>query len=103
MRYKPPAEPRICYPTAGCSPLLVLAILAYLLLRTPTGGPSGLEREAAALAGQLEGKNEEETEAELNRTVEEGMFNIASTPHRSLTTEGLRALSRSKTYWATAT
>ncbi|WP_308754458.1 hypothetical protein [uncultured Anaerotruncus sp.] len=57
--------------------LLVLAILAYLLLRTPKAGPSGLAREAAALAGQLEGKTEEEIQKELNRIVEEGMFNIS--------------------------
>ncbi|WP_101550156.1 MULTISPECIES: hypothetical protein [Anaerotruncus] len=57
--------------------LLVLGILAFLLLRAPKAGPSGLAREAAALAGQLEGKTEEEIQAELNRIVEEGMFNIS--------------------------
>ena len=57
--------------------LLVLGILAFLLLRAPKAGPSGLAREAAALAGQLEGETEEEIQAELNRIVEEGMFNIS--------------------------
>ena len=55
----------------------MLGILAFLLLRAPKAGPSGLAREAAALAGQLEGKTEEEIQAELNRIVEEGMFNIS--------------------------
>ena len=57
--------------------LLVLGILAFLLLRAPKAGPSGLAREAAALAGQLEGKTEEQIVEELNRIVEEGMFNIS--------------------------
>lgn len=54
-----------------------LVVLLVLLLRTPKAGPSGMVRDTAALAGQLENKTEEEIIAELNRVVDEGMFNIA--------------------------
>lgn len=54
-----------------------LVVLLAILLRTPKMGPSGIVRDTAALAGQLENKTEEEIIAELNRVVDEGMFNIS--------------------------
>lgn len=63
--------------------LAVVALLLFLLLR-----PSGTEnqqftptmRNAGAAVGQYEGKTDEEIQAELNRIVEEGMFNISINP-----------------------
>ena len=36
-----------------------LVVLLVILLRTPKAGPSGMVRDTAALAGQLENKTEE--------------------------------------------
>lgn len=54
-----------------------LVVLLVILLRTPKAGPSGVVRDTTALAGQLENKTEDEIIAELNRVVDEGMFNIS--------------------------
>lgn len=64
--------------------LVIIVVLIILLLR-PCSGGSGhisteLERDPNAMVGQLEGKTPEEIEAELNRIVEEGMFNISINP-----------------------
>ena len=40
-------------------------------------GQQGSSRDANALIGQIEGKSQEEVQAELDRIVEEGMFNIS--------------------------
>ena len=56
--------------------LILVGVIAWLLLR-PQEQPAGLTRAADAQLGQLEGKTEEEIQAELNRIVEEGMFNIS--------------------------
>ena len=62
--------------------LAVVALLLFLLLR-----PSDADNETApamrnanASLGQYEGKTDEEIQAELNRIVEEGMFNISINP-----------------------
>ena len=56
--------------------LILMGVIAWLLLR-PAEKPAGLARAAGAQLGQLEGKTEEEIQKELNRIVEEGMFNIS--------------------------
>ena len=55
--------------------LAAALILVWMKLR-PQEEPA-YEREAAAKLGQLEGKSEEEIQAELDRVVTEGMFHIA--------------------------
>ncbi|WP_139651340.1 hypothetical protein [Raoultibacter phocaeensis] len=56
---------------------VVLVIVALLLLvRSCTGGSL---RDPNAEFGQLENKTQEEIQAELDRVVEEGMFNISIT------------------------
>ena len=56
--------------------LILMGVIAWLLLR-PAEKPAGLARAAGAQLGQLEGKTEEEIQKELNRIVDEGMFNIS--------------------------
>ena len=56
--------------------LILVGVIAWLLLR-PQDQPAGLTRAADAQLGQLEGKTEEQIVEELNRIVEEGMFNIS--------------------------
>ncbi|MBC3939695.1 MULTISPECIES: hypothetical protein [Anaerotruncus] len=56
--------------------LILVGVIAWLLLR-PQEQPAGLTRAADAQLGQLEGKTEEQIVEELNRIVEEGMFNIS--------------------------
>ncbi|WP_308753600.1 hypothetical protein [uncultured Anaerotruncus sp.] len=56
--------------------LILMGVIAWLLLR-PAEKPAGLARAAGAQLGQLEGKTEEQIVEELNRIVEEGMFNIS--------------------------
>ena len=56
--------------------LILVDVIAWLLLR-PQEQPAGLTRAADAQLGQLEGKTEELIVEELNRIVEEGMFNIS--------------------------
>lgn len=56
--------------------LILVDVIAWLLLR-PQEQPAGLTRAADAQLGQLEGKTEEQIVEELNRIVEEGMFNIS--------------------------
>lgn len=52
--------------------VLLAALIIYFMM---TGGFSGTSRQGSA--GQLEGKTAEEIQAELDRVVEEGMFNIS--------------------------
>lgn len=56
--------------------IAILAIVAIIWLVLFGGGES-LTRDPNQAAGQLEGKTPEEIQAELNRQVEEGMFNIS--------------------------
>ena len=56
--------------------LILVDVISWLLLR-PQEQPAGLTRAADAQLGQLEGKTEEQIVEELNRIVEEGMFNIS--------------------------
>lgn len=58
--------------------LAVIGVMTVLLLQKPAQ-PQGM-REANAMIGQFEGKTQEEIEAELNRVVEKGMFNISINP-----------------------
>lgn len=65
--------------------VVIIIILIILLLRSCPGSGNivtELEHDPNAALGQLEGKTQEEIQAELNRIVEEGMFNISinSTP-----------------------
>lgn len=65
--------------------MLVIIVVLIILLLKPCGGSdkhisTELERDPNASVGQLEGKTPEEIEAELNRIVEEGMFNISINP-----------------------
>ena len=61
--------------------VLVLVILLLLLLRSCSGSGSQQapkrERDPNAQVGQYEGKTEAEIQAELDKIVEEGMFNIS--------------------------
>lgn len=61
--------------------ILIIIILIILLLRSCPGGEKHIitdyDRDPNASIGQLEGKTPEEIQAELNRIVEEGMFNIS--------------------------
>lgn len=56
--------------------LILVGVIVWLLLR-PQEQPAGLTRAADAQLGQLEGKTEEQIVEELNRIVEEEMFNIS--------------------------
>ena len=55
---------------------IVAVIIAVLFAFQSCGGVSGL-RDPNGSLGQLEGKTTEEIQAELDRQVEEGMFNIS--------------------------
>lgn len=61
--------------------LAVVALLLFLLLRRDgaENRPPAM-RDANATMGQYEGKTDEEIQEELNRIVEEGMFNISINP-----------------------
>ena len=59
--------------------LAVIVFLSLLLLQKPAQTQPGM-REANAMIGQFQGKTEEEIQAELNRVVEKGMFNISINP-----------------------
>ena len=61
--------------------IIIMVVLAAVLLlqrcsREPSS-PDRLEESVKAKLGQLDGKSEEEIQAELNRVIEEGMFHIA--------------------------
>ena len=58
--------------------LVVIGVLVFLLLR-PDGGQivTKKNRDPNAAVGQYEGKTQEEIQAELDKIVEEGMFNIS--------------------------
>ena len=64
--------------------LMVIGLLIFLLPRPGGGARSPRNtppmRDANAAIGQYEGKTDEEIQAELNRIVEEGMFNISINP-----------------------
>lgn len=65
-------------PVAGVFALIIVAVLvlASVLLARSCSAES-LGRDPNAELGQLEGKTPEEIQAELDRMVEEGMFNIS--------------------------
>lgn len=74
------AEPSKPKRLGGLYVALAVAVVAVLalslaLLRTCTAEQGA--RDPNAALGQLEGKSEEEIQAELNRIVEEGMFNVS--------------------------
>ena len=70
-------------PKKGRGKLLLLLLLLILLIAAGVGGWYWWQSQqdtffdVAAMTGHLPGKTEEEIQAELNRVVEEGMFNIA--------------------------
>ncbi|MDD4509387.1 MAG: hypothetical protein PHY23_00480 [Oscillospiraceae bacterium] len=65
--------------------LAVVALLLLLLLRPNSAeNQTPAMRNANATLGQYEGKTDEEIQAELNRIVEEGMFNISINPEITL-------------------
>ncbi len=80
---KPPADgkkpkgkkPASFYVAVVIAAIAVIAagVFAYMTLSQPAKSA----RNGNAIIGQLEGKSEEEIMAELNRVVEEGMFNIS--------------------------
>lgn len=55
----------------------LMAVLVIKVLLVPKDDIPDYEREITAELGQLEGKSQEEIQAELDRVVEEGMFHIA--------------------------
>ena len=60
--------------------LVVIGVLSFLLLRPgDSGGQISVrkDRDPNANVGQYEGKTQEEIQAELDKIVEEGMFNIS--------------------------
>ena len=59
--------------------LIVICVLLFLLLGQDDGGQISTERDRDpnAAIGQYEGKTQEEIQAELDKIVEEGMFNIS--------------------------
>lgn len=57
--------------------LLIIGVLVALLLRRDGTGTTKKNRDPNAAVGQYEGKTEEEIQAELDKIVEEGMFNIS--------------------------
>lgn len=59
--------------------LVIICLLTALLLKKPEKDKPVL-RDANAMIGQFEGKTKEEIQAELNRVVEKGMFNISINP-----------------------
>ena len=71
---------RTLYAILACM-IVIIIILIILLLRSCPGGEKHIitdyDRDPNASIGQLEGKTPEEIQAELNRIVEEGMFNIS--------------------------
>lgn len=69
-----PKRPVGLYVALAVAVAAVLA-LSLALLRTCTAEQGA--RDPNAALGQLEGKSEEEIQAELNRIVEEGMFNVS--------------------------
>lgn len=69
-----PGKPKSFWVAVGIAvlALVVAAVLAFALLSN-----AGAGRDPNAAVGQLEGKTQEEIQAELDRIVEEGMFNIS--------------------------
>lgn len=67
-------KPKSFYVAVG---LAILALLAALALAFALFSHNGAGRDPNASVGQLEGKTQEEIQAELDRIVEEGMFNIS--------------------------
>ena len=61
--------------------MIIIIVLIVLMLRSCPGEEKHIitdyDRDPNASIGQLEGKTAEEIQAELNRIVEEGMFNIS--------------------------
>ncbi len=73
-------DDRVLYAVLACM-IIIIVILVILLLRSCPGGEKHIitdyDRDPNASIGQLEGKTPEEIQAELNRIVEEGMFNVS--------------------------
>lgn len=69
---------RIFYIALVAALLIVIGVLVFLLLR-PGGerAVAGKSRDPNANVGQYEGKTQEEIIEELNKIVEDGMFNIS--------------------------
>lgn len=57
--------------------ILIIGALIFALLKFSQSDEPNYEKEVAAKLGQLDGKTEEEIQAELDRVVEEGMFHIS--------------------------
>jgi hypothetical protein len=57
--------------------ILVIGLLIFAFVRFYQGNQPDYEKEIAAKLGQLDGKSEEEIQAELDRVIEEGMFHIS--------------------------
>ncbi|NLW70825.1 MAG: hypothetical protein GX061_07075 [Eubacteriaceae bacterium] len=62
--------------------LIIIGVLLFLLLSPQISKKKN--RDPNARLGQYEGKSQEEIQAELNRIVEEGMFNISINPNVTL-------------------
>lgn len=67
-------RPASFYVAAALAVLVLLALLGFLWFATHDAGPA---RDPNAALGQLEGKTQEEIQAELDRTVAEGMLTIS--------------------------
>ncbi|MBE6753366.1 MAG: hypothetical protein E7559_03270 [Ruminococcaceae bacterium] len=70
---------RLLYAILACLVLIIILLIILLLHSCPGGDHeyTDFDRDPNALIGQLEGKSPEEIQAELDRIVEEGMFNIS--------------------------
>lgn len=79
MTQKSSTKKKVLYIVLVALLLAVIGVMAVLLLRRPDSGKSASEknRDPNAAAGQYQGKTQEEIQAELNRIVAEGMFNIS--------------------------
>ncbi len=67
-------KPASFYLAIALSALVSIALLGFLWFSTRDEGPA---RDPNAALGQLEGKTQEEIQAELDRTVAEGMLSIS--------------------------
>lgn len=79
MTAKGSSNKKVLYIALVAVLLLVIGVLAFLLLRPGDAGQpaSGKNRDPNAAVGHYEGKTQEEIQAELDKIVEEGMFNIS--------------------------
>ena len=79
MTAKSGSNKKVLYIALVAVLLIVIGVLVFLLLRPRDGGQTVTEkkRDPNAAVGQYEGKTQEEIQAELDKIVEEGMFNIS--------------------------